>query len=120
MADLTTIRNIGPAQAAALSSVGITTAQDLRQIGADAAYARLLASGTRPHFIMYYVLHMALQGRPWNDCKGDEKKALRKKFDALKAQNFDEDRSELEEFLNRIGVVEIKISTRKSSENSDR
>ena len=56
MSDLTTIRNIGPAQEKAL-------------IGADEA--RLLQSGSRPHFIMYYVLHMALQGRPWNDCKGD-------------------------------------------------
>ena len=108
MADLTSIRNIGPAQAEALKSVGIKTAEQLRDIGADAAYSRLLAAGTRPHFIMYYVLHMALQGRPWNDCKGEEKKALRKQFDALKAQNFDEDRSELEEFLNRIGVVEVK------------
>ena len=26
---------------------------------------------------------MGLQGRPWNDCKGDEKKALRKRFDTL-------------------------------------
>jgi DNA-binding helix-hairpin-helix protein with protein kinase domain len=106
MADLTTIRNIGPAQAKALKSVGINTAEDLHDLGADAAYTKLLEAGTRPHFIMYYVLHMALQGRPWNDCKGAEKQALRKKFDALKTQSFDEDRSELEEFLNRIGVVE--------------
>lgn len=105
MADLTTIRNIGPAQAEALKSVGITTAENLREMGADVAYTRLLESGTRPHFIMYYVLHMALQGRPWNDCKGEEKKALRKKFDALKAQNFDEERSDFEAMLNIIGVV---------------
>jgi hypothetical protein len=54
-------------------------------LGPDAAYARLLAAGTRPHFIGYYVLVMALQGRPWNDCKGPEKQALRRRFDALKA-----------------------------------
>lgn len=106
MTDLTTIRNIGPAFSKELIGVGIKTAEDLREIGADAAYKKLLEGGTRPHFIGYYVLHMALQGRPWNDCKGDEKKALRVKFDALKAQSFDTDRSELEEFLNRIGVVE--------------
>lgn len=83
---LTTIRNIGPALAADLMRAGIHSAPQLRDIGADAAYRRLLASGTRPHFIGYYVLHMALQGRPWNDCKGAEKDALRVQFDAIKAE----------------------------------
>ncbi len=107
MTAISSIRNLGPAMESAFKKVGITSAEELREIGADAAYAKLLASGTKPHFIGYYVLHMALQGRPWNDCKGEEKKALRKQFDALKAQSFDQDRSELEDFLNRIGVVDL-------------
>ena len=49
---------------------------------------------------------MALQGRPWNDCKGEEKKALRKRFDAIKAQSFDKDLSAFEAILNEIGVIE--------------
>ncbi len=105
MVELTSIKNIGPAFEASLKSVGITTAEDLRALGADAAYAKMLEGGSKPHFIGYYVLHMALQGRPWNDCKGDEKKALRKQFDKIKAGSFDEVRSELEQFMNRIGVV---------------
>lgn len=108
MSDLTTIRNIGPAQEKALMGVGITSAAQLRELGADKAYTRLLKSGSRPHFIMYYVLHMALQGRPWNDCKGDEKQELRVRFDKIKAATFDVERSELETFLNRIGVVDIQ------------
>lgn len=107
MAELTSIKNIGPAFETALKSVGITTAEELRALGADAAYAKMLEGGSRPHFIGYYVLHMALQGRPWNDCKGDEKKALRKSFDQIKAGSFDETRSELEQFLNKIGVVDL-------------
>ena len=107
MAELTSIRNIGPAFAASLKAVGITTAEELRALGADAAYTKMLEGGSRPHFIGYYVLHMALQGRPWNDCKGEEKKALRKQFDQIKAGSFDEDRSELERFLNQIGVVAL-------------
>ncbi len=55
-------------------------------MGADAAYLKLLRSGSQPHFIGYYVLVMGLQGRPWNDCKGKEKAALRATFDALKAE----------------------------------
>lgn len=81
--DLTTIRNIGPATAATLTAAGIPDAATLREMGADAAYRRLIETGERPHFIGYYVLHMALQGRPWNDCKGAEKQALRTRFDAL-------------------------------------
>ena len=53
---------------AELNAAGIPTAEALRACGADEAYRRLLRSGARPHFIAYYVLHMALQGRPWNDC----------------------------------------------------
>lgn len=107
MAALTSIKNIGPAFEASLQSVGITTAEELRAMGADAAYARLLEGGSKPHFIGYYVLHMALQGRPWNDCKGEEKKELRRRFDRIKAGSFDQQRSELERFLNQIGVVEV-------------
>lgn len=82
---ISTIRNLGPATEAAFARAGITSAEQLREMGADAAYAALLDSGERPHFIGYYVLVMGLQGRPWNDCKGAEKDSLRRRFDALKA-----------------------------------
>lgn len=108
MAAISSIRNLGPAIEKALNDVGILTAEALQDIGADAAYVRLMENGGKPHFIGYYVLHMALQGRPWNDCKGDEKKALRKRFDILKSKSFDSERSELEDFMNRIGVVKAK------------
>ncbi|WP_170760173.1 TfoX/Sxy family protein [Ruegeria lacuscaerulensis] len=82
---VSSIRNLGPAFEQACARAGIHSAQQLREMGADAAYIRLLQSGSRPHFIGYYVLVMGLQGRPWNDCKGEEKKALRQRFDAIKA-----------------------------------
>lgn len=103
---VSTIRNLGPAFEKALAKVGITSADELREIGADAAYAKLLANGQRPHFIGYYVLVMGLQGRPWNDCKGQEKKDLRVKFDALKEAHFSKDLNEMERFLDEIGVIE--------------
>ena len=108
MASITTIRNLGPAMAAEFARAGITTAAEVAALGADAAYGRLLASGTRPHFIGYYVLVMGLQGRAWNDCKGAEKQALRIRFDAIKATHFDAGRSELHDFMDRIGLVEVK------------
>lgn len=108
MAELQSIKNIGPSVSKSLTDVGITTAEQLYEMGADAAYTKLVENGTRPHFIMYYALHMSLQGRPWNDCKGDEKKALRKQFDRIKASSFDTERSELERFLNQIGVIDAR------------
>lgn len=102
---VSSIRNIGPALEAAFEQVGITSADALRDIGTDEAYRRLLLNGTRPHFIGYYVIEMGLQGRPWNDCKGKEKEALRARFDQLVAENFDKDRSDFERVLDEIGVV---------------
>ena len=102
---LTTIRNIGPAMAEAMVRAGIGSAEDLRSLGTDAAYRRLIDSGHRPHFIAYYVIEMGLQGRPWNDCKGAEKEALRRRFDALKAAGGREGFGELERVLDAIGVV---------------
>ena len=103
---VSSIRNLGPASEAAFARAGIASAEQLQALGADAAYLRLLHAGERPHFIGYYVLVMALQGRPWNDCKGAEKAALRARFDALKARGHDKGRSDLEAALDMIGVIE--------------
>ena len=57
---------------------------------------------------------MGLQGRPWNDCRGDEKKALRAKFDAIKASlqgTKEKGRSDLEAALSFLGVVERRYPT---------
>ncbi len=105
-APLSTLRNIGPAMEAAFAEVGIETVGALRDLGTDAAYARLLRGGHRPHFIGFYVIEMALQGRPWNDCKGDEKAALRSRFDTVKASATDAERDAFETMMDAIGVVE--------------
>ena len=82
----------------------------MRALGPDAAYARLLAAGERAHFIAYYVLVMALQGRPWNDCKGAEKAALRTRLDAICATHGAQSKGspeKLEAALDALGVVPL-------------
>lgn len=110
MADpVSSIPNLGPASEAAFARAGIHSADEIRALGADESYRRLLLSGSQPHFIGYYVLVMGLQGRPWNDCKGDEKKALRVRFDAIKESMVgtkEKGRSDLEAALQFFGVVE--------------
>ena len=107
---VSSILNLGPASEAAFARAGIHSADEIREMGADAAYLRLMEAGTQPHFIGYYVLVMGLQGRPWNDCKGEEKKALRVKFDALKGRaraSFGADHA-LDAALAAIGVIPAK------------
>lgn len=105
---VSSIPNLGPASEASFARAGITSAEEIREMGADAAYMRLLQTGVQPHFIGYYVLVMGLQGRPWNDCQGEEKKRLRIRFDELKAQAKSGGagiRRELEAALNALGVI---------------
>ncbi len=110
---LTDIAGIGPATAEGFLRAGIPDAETLIEIGADAAYSAWLVAGNPPHFIGYYALVMALQGRPWNDCRGAEKDALRIRFDAIKAAarapaagsaGQDKGRLRLEAALDEIGV----------------
>lgn len=48
---ISTIRNLGPAIEESFARAGITSANELRDMGADAGYLRLLQSGARPHFL---------------------------------------------------------------------
>jgi len=108
---VTTIRNVGPAVEAACLRAGIRSAEELRELGADDAYARMIRAGSRPHVIGYYSLVMGLQGRPWNDCRGAEKDALRARFDAIRAQALPQPVSDLDRALAEIGVVEKRAGS---------
>ncbi|MBW4708098.1 TfoX/Sxy family protein [Roseobacter sp. YSTF-M11] len=101
---VSSIRNLGPAFEAACTAAGINSAEELRALGPDDAYAKLLRAGTKPHFIGYYVLVMGLQNRPWNDCNGVEKAKPRARFDAIKASAFDQDLNAFERMMDQIGV----------------
>lgn len=101
---VSSIRNLGPASDESFARAGITSAEELIDMGPDEAYKRLLKAGSRPHFIGYYAMVMGLQGRPWNDCKGKEKEALRARFDAIKASAGPNPMAGIEQILNEIGT----------------
>ena len=104
MAPVTSIRNLGPAMAEAFARAGIHTAEEIARLGTDAAYARLLETGHRPHFIAYYVIELGLQGRGFTDITPAEKAALRKRFDALVAAARPKAPPGIEAELDRLGV----------------
>ncbi|MBV7409613.1 TfoX/Sxy family DNA transformation protein [Maritimibacter sp. DP1N21-5] len=102
-ADISTLPNLGPATAAGFHRAGIASAEELLALGADEAYRRWLAAGEAPHFIGYYALVMGLQGRPWNDCRGAEKEALKLRFEALK-DGMTRNATGFEAVLDEIGI----------------
>lgn len=102
---VSSIRNLGPASERAFARVGIDSAEALRDLGADAAYSRLLTGGETPHFIGYYALVLGLMGRPWTDCRGKEKADLRTRFDALVATATPDRPAGIERILDEIGVL---------------
>ena len=107
---VSTIRNLGPAMEQAFGRVGITSAQEIHDLGPDTAYAKLILEGReRPHFIAYYALVLGLQGRPWNDLQPQEKAALRERFDAIKEQGSGtKPQSDLEQALDALGLPDPK------------
>ena len=111
---VSTIRNLGRASEAEFAAAGIHSAEALRDMGADAAYLRLLDHGARPHFIVYYALVLGLQGRLWTDCGTAEKAELRLRFDALKARAEAEaaangkGRTPMDAALDALGVIPLR------------
>ena len=101
---VSSIRNLGPRSVEAFARAGIHSAGELRAMGADEAYRRLIAAGTRPHFIGYYAMVMGLQGRPWNDLDPIEKAGLRERFDALVAEVRSGSDTALARELDAVGV----------------
>ena len=101
---VSSIRNLGPRSVEAFARAGINSADELRALGADEAYRRLIGAGKRPHFIGYYAMVMGLQGRPWNDLDPVEKAGLRKRFDALVAEARSSSGTVLARELDAVGV----------------
>ena len=98
------IRNLGPKSVESFARAGLHTAEQVRSLGPDETYRRLIRAGTRPHFIGYYALVMGLQGRPWNNATPDEKTALRVRFDALVAGTAQGGDAAIERELDALGL----------------
>ncbi|MBK0399703.1 TfoX/Sxy family protein [Limibaculum sp. M0105] len=109
------IRNLGPASVDQFARAGIHSAEEVRALGAEAAYRRLILAGTRPHFIGFYALVMGLQGRRWNDLGPDEKAELRVVFDRLVAGIAEKakGRSDFEAALDMLGVRDPDVPGRR-------
>jgi DNA transformation protein len=93
--------------------VGITTAEQLRELAADAAYLRLLQGGVRANFVDFCVLVLGLQGHASRENYQAGKRVLRPRFDAIKtaAKNNPSEimlQNDRYAILNALGIVDRK------------
>ena len=104
MSAISTIRNLGPKTEAAFARAGITTAEQIIELGTDDAYARLIATGTKPHFLGFCALVMGMQNRRWSDPDEHEKHRLRQRFDRIVSARHDPAQSRIEAELRKLGL----------------
>lgn len=75
-ARLRDLRNLGPASEAALTAAGVTSPEQLDDIGPAQAYQRLLRNGHPPHRTMLWALAGALLDLDWRELPTELKTQL--------------------------------------------
>jgi DNA transformation protein len=77
--ELASMLNIGPVSARWLVGAGITSAAELRWVGAVPAFQRVaLREGRAATANLLYALHAALAGKHWTEVTAEEKARLRR------------------------------------------
>ena len=77
MAELTNLRNIGTEMERKLKSIGIGTAEDLREIGSEGAFAKLKVRYPNVCLVHLYTLEGAISDTDYNELPGEVKKKLK-------------------------------------------
>lgn len=86
MAELTSMMNIGSEMKKKLSSVGISTAEELIFTGAKEAFSRLKKVYPNVCLVHIYTLEGAITNTEYNSLSADKKKELKEFSDSLKAE----------------------------------
>lgn len=77
MSDIEPLANLGPKSAAMLASVGVTTHEELRAMGAVAAYIRAKRAGhNKVSLNLLWALEGALIGMHWRDVAREHRTRL--------------------------------------------
>ena len=81
--ELTHIPNLGEKSVQMLSSAGIQTAQQLRELGPVIAYLAVKQAGHTPSINLLWAIAAGLKGRHWTDLSDAEKQSLRDEIDRM-------------------------------------
>ena len=78
--DLTQLPNIGPALAGRLADIGVTSAEQLRTLGAVAAVRELLVVDDPACYNTLYALQGAIEGIRWHDLPHATRERLKREL----------------------------------------
>ena len=84
MAELTSLRNIGKELDKKLKAVGITTAEELREIGSEEAFVRVKLRDPQVCLVHLYAIEGAISDQEYNQLPEDVKLRLKEISDRLK------------------------------------
>jgi DNA transformation protein len=73
---ISSLANLGPKSAATLAAAGITTLDELRALGAVAAYAKARRAGQRVSLNLLWALEGALTGVDWREVAREHRTRL--------------------------------------------
>ena len=85
MTPITQLPNLGPKSAHMLHAAGIRSVEELRRLGAVAAFARVQASGAPASLNLLWALEGALTGLPWQQVAREHRTSLLLALDALRS-----------------------------------
>lgn len=68
--------NLGPKSESILAAIGVTSPDQLRRLGAVAAYAMARRSGAKVSLNLLWALEGALTGRPWQQVAREDRTSL--------------------------------------------
>jgi DNA transformation protein len=68
--------NLGPRSQDMLAKAGITSPEQLRQLGSVRAYARVQKAGAEPSLNLLWALEGALTGQPWQEVSREHRLSL--------------------------------------------
>lgn len=75
--------NLGPKSLAMLAGAGIHTAEQLRELGAVRAYARVKQTGANASLNLLWAMEGALSGLPWQEVAREHRLSLLLELEAL-------------------------------------
>lgn len=90
MEDLTKLPNIGKVLAARLHNIGVTSYQDLVDLGSVEAVLKIGEAHLDTCYNMLYAIEGAIQGVRWHALPKEGRAQLKAEFDAAHASNLDE------------------------------
>jgi len=84
MTDLTELPNIGETLAQKLEKIGITSHQELAELGSAEAVIQIGEENMSTCYSMLYALEGAIQGIRWHSIPKEERDLVKKSFDQIR------------------------------------